>query len=347
MEKRVEELINAESEMESNDSKYTKGIWSQSSESDSDRVGSSDRLNHSKLFIDGGNFPKLLTFYWILFIIFFSFNVSYYIGPRVLSPAFATYFVEESPETSWSNISSTVVNLFDNFVPDSSDRLAELFPNVTADGSRFHWYYGILCSKKRCVDPDKWHENILLAMIALKAAQEGEVADMHDYLSKVSTTFSGVREEAMDKVVELERYQRDHDDTAARVVKEMNRTMDITRGFVEMGFWLPNAIVIIFFLKSLCASTSDKAEEAAFACIFCLMISTILTGFGLVKPAYPGVLKENAIMIKKGGLMIQLIVLVILQLIYIISTVVYALVFYENEKKKYKIKKNGRKSNLT
>lgn len=36
MEKRVEELINAESEMESNDSKYTKGIWSQSSESETE-----------------------------------------------------------------------------------------------------------------------------------------------------------------------------------------------------------------------------------------------------------------------------------------------------------------------
>lgn len=85
-----------------------------------------DRLKLFKLFIDDFKISKLFTLYYVLFLIFFTFNASYYIGPKLSSPAFASYYVEESPAASWSNISSTVLDLFDNFVPDLFNTLPEL-----------------------------------------------------------------------------------------------------------------------------------------------------------------------------------------------------------------------------
>lgn len=75
-------MINAESELKSNESKCSSETWSQSSESYSNYTGLTDRLTLFKLFIDGLKTSKLFTLYYVLFLIFFSYNASYYIEPR-------------------------------------------------------------------------------------------------------------------------------------------------------------------------------------------------------------------------------------------------------------------------
>lgn len=325
METRAEEWTNVEIKLESIESERTKETLNQPSESALNRVGSQDRSKHSKLVNNGIKISKLRILYCVLFLIFFSFNVSYYIGPRVSSPAFASYQIEETSATTWPNITSTVLSLLEKFVPDSSDRLAEFFPNVTAGDSRYQWYYDKLCLNKTCVKPDIWDGNIFIALMALKAAQEGKVDDLQKYFSKFTHIFSGVRKEAEDKIKEFERYHRDYDASAARLIKGMEPPTGAARPFVEIGFWFFDAIVLLMFIFSYIAARADDVALLTVICIVCLIISTIFTCPGIVKPPYPGVLEENAIGIKQGGLVIKFIILVVLQLIFIVSSIVYNL----------------------